>query len=322
MTHTSTSKISSFSEVVDDDFTAALLEGLSQIPKAIPCKFFYDETGSALFEKICTLPEYYPTRTELSLLRQHAPDFAALIGPEVDVIEFGAGALQKIQPLLDALERPSSFIPIDISGDHLQEAATQLASIYPSLAVVPVVADFTKDFALPENLKYASRRIGFFPGSTIGNFDPTQAKNFMQRAAHLLKGGGLLIGVDLIKDPAILHAAYNDRQGITSRFNKNILVRANNELDANFDIEQFAHYAFYNPTAQRIEMHLISLIRQTVSFAGSTFSFAAGETIHTENSYKYTVDGFHDLARQAGFRPHTSWVDADQLFSLHWLESE
>ncbi|HTT97834.1 MAG TPA: L-histidine N(alpha)-methyltransferase [Rhizomicrobium sp.] len=300
------------------EFADALVSGLRKSPKELPCKFFYDETGSALFDRICELPEYYPTRTEIGLLKRHAAEFAALMGKSVDLVEFGAGSLQKVGYLLDALDTPHSYVPIDISGDYLNTMAARLRSAKPDLAVHPIVADFTKPLRLSVS---GARRIGFFPGSTIGNFTHMDAFGFLERAARLLRGGGLLIGVDLIKDPAILHAAYNDTAGVTALFNKNILVRANREIGAGFNLDSFAHYAPYNPIEQRIEMHLISLKKQTVDLSGVPVSFAEGETIHTENSHKYSVDGFRALASSAGFIPKAVWLDDEELFSLHWLEA-
>jgi len=242
-----------------------------------------------------------------------------LMGPDIALIEFGAGSLQKVSLLLEALERPHAYAPIDISGDYLHAMTARLAKLRPDVPVLPVVADFPRPFALPKELGEA-RRAGFFPGSTIGNMDDTEALAFLRKAAALLKGGGLLIGVDLVKDPAILHAAYNDSAGVTAAFNKNLLARANRELDAEFDLDAFAHYAFYNPRRRRIEMHLMSLVRQRVSLCDCGFDFEEGETVHTENSYKYTVEGFWALAAQAGFAPRRSWCDKDGLFSMHWLE--
>ena len=300
------------------EFEAALLNGLCKTPKEVPCKFFYDATGSALFDRICELPEYYPTRTETALLEKHAAEFANLIGTNVDLIEFGAGSLKKVSYLLEALEAPHAYLPVDISGEYLGGMARKLRRTFPALTIKPVVADFTAPLQIPS---FGARRIVFFPGSTIGNFTRVEALAFLQRTAKLLRGGGLLIGVDLVKDPAILHAAYNDAAGVTALFNKNILARANRELDANFDLDAFAHYAPYNPVAQRIEMHLISLKPQTVTIGGQSISFVQGETIHTENSHKYTVEGFQTLATAAGYEPRTVWCDGADTFSLHWLEA-
>jgi L-histidine Nalpha-methyltransferase len=302
-----------------EHFASELLAGLFDCPKRIAPKFFYDAQGSALFERICDLPEYYLTRTEMALLRAHAAEIANYMGRDVELVEFGAGALQKVRILLDALHCPRAYVPVDISGDYLSAVVRQLSQRYPDLGIYPVIADFTKDFALPAIA--AKRRIGFFPGSTIGNLDRGEALAFLRQAAKLLRGGGLLVGVDLVKDPAILHAAYNDAAGVTAAFNKNMLARANRELDADFDLGTFAHYAFYNPLEQRIEMHLVSLADQHRIVAGEQISFTQGETIHTENSCKYTPAGFRALAAEAGFKPRAAWYDAEHLFSLHWLEA-
>ncbi|MES2090354.1 MAG: L-histidine N(alpha)-methyltransferase [Pseudomonadota bacterium] len=297
-------------------FASDLMAGLHAWPRRVSPKYFYDAQGSALFERICELPEYYPTRTELDLLHTHAPQIAQCIGPQADIVEFGAGASRKIRRLLDALHAPARFIPVDISGEHLHDAAERLRADYPRLTVHPLVADFTQSLILP---KAVGRRVGFFPGSSIGNFDPQDAQRLLQRMAGWLEGGGLLIGVDLIKSPQTLHAAYNDDQGITAAFNRNLLVRANRELNANFEVDHFAHYAFYNPVLHRIEMHLISDRTQQVTLGGETITFAQGDTLHTESSYKYTVEGFQELARSAGFTTEAVWTDAQQHFSLHWL---
>jgi L-histidine Nalpha-methyltransferase len=301
-----------------EEFARDVIEGLRKDPKELPCKYFYDDEGSRLFDAICALPEYYPTRTEIALLEAHAGEMAALIGRDVELVEFGAGSLRKVGILLESLDHPRAYRPVDISGDYLATHASPLARRYPGIAIRPIVADFTKPLAISDS---KARMAGFFPGSTIGNFERAEALTFLRRAAKLFAGSGLLIGVDLVKDPAVLHAAYNDLAGVTAAFNKNILVRANRELDTNFDPETFAHYAFYEPQAQRIEMHLIARVRQRIRVAGEGFTIAEGETIHTENSYKYTVDGFRALASEAGFRPGAVWRDPDGLFSLHWLEA-
>lgn len=301
-------------------FLEDMLAALAHSPRSISPKYFYDAAGSALFDRICALPEYYPTRTELAILRRHAPAMAAQIGPHAEIIEFGAGSLTKVRLLLDALPAPARFVPIDISGAHLHAAAAALQADYPGLAVAPLVADYTRPLALPPALG-RGQRVGFFPGSTLGNFTPAQALQFLRMAAHSLRGGGLLLGVDMVKDPALLHAAYSDAAGVTAAFNRNLLVRANRELGSDFVPQQFAHSAFYNAPLQRIEMHLMSLRAQTVQVAGQAFAFAEGETLHTENSYKFTTEGLRTLARQAGFVPGPVWTDAQQWFSLHWLQA-
>jgi dimethylhistidine N-methyltransferase len=302
-------------------FADEFVGGLRAQPRAIAPKWFYDAEGSRLFERICELPEYYPTRTELALLAQHAPELADRIGPGAEIVEFGAGASVKVRLLLDALTAPQSsprrYVPVDISGEHLAHAAAALRADYPGLAVEPVVADFTAALTLPAA---AGPRVGFYPGSSIGNFDPAAAEALLRRFRSWLAGGPLLIGVDLVKDPARLHAAYNDASGVTAAFNLNLLARANRELGADFDLAGWAHSAFYHPALRRIEMHLVSLRRQRVHVAGQSFDFDEGESIHTENSYKYTVDGFRALAHRAGFMAAKVWMDADRLFSLHWLE--
>ena len=300
------------------DFATALHQGFSARPKSLPAKFFYDQRGSELFEQICELPEYYPTRTEIALLERHAGEIAAAIGGQAALIEFGAGALRKVRLLLEALPDLHAYLPIDISGEHLNANAKLLAAEHPGLQIRPVVADFTADFELPQ-LPPDMRRIGFFPGSSIGNFTPAEARTFLQRAARMLSGGGLLIGVDLVKDPAILHAAYNDAAGVTAEFNLNLLHRINAELGGDADPDGFAHYAFYQPQLQRIEMHLVSRKAQSLRVENARYDFAAGESIHTENSYKYTLAGFRQLAEQSGFHAKAVWRDPDRLFSLHWL---
>lgn len=302
------------------EFARAMRLALAETPHRISPKFFYDAAGSALFDRICELPEYYPTRTELALLDRHAQEMASLIGPEADLIEFGAGSATKVRLLLSALQQPRRFVPIDISADHLQGAAAALRRDHPGLDVHPLAADFTRPIQLPPLPDGGrARRVGFFPGSSIGNFSPDEAVTFLRQAAELLRGGGLLIGADLVKDPALLHAAYNDGAGVTAAFNLNLLARANRELGTDFDTAQFAHYAFYEPRLQRIEMHLVSRRNQTVRLGGDAFEVLEGQTLHTENSQKFTVDGFRRLARQAGFAPGPVWTDPKSHFSVHWL---
>lgn len=298
-------------------FANDLVGGLTARPRQVAPKWFYDEAGSRLFDRICELPEYYPTRIELGLLERHGPELARCLGRGVEIVEFGAGSLHKVQRLLAALEAPTRFVPVDISGSHLLTATHELRATYPHLDICPVIADFTTDLVLPPA---AGPRAGFFPGSSIGNFDPPQAAALLRTMATALQGGGLLIGVDLVKDPAVLHAAYNDSAGVTAAFNLNLWERANREAGANFVLERWAHAAFYNAPRRRIEMHLVSRCRQRVTIAGRAFAFDEGESVHTENSYKYTIEGFQDLARAAGFVPQAVWVDEARWFSLHWLQ--
>ncbi len=302
----------------DNGFAQDLLQMLAVRPRRISPKYFYDEAGSALFDQICELPEYYPTRSEMAILRTHAGDMAKLMGAQAEIVEFGAGSCAKVGLLLDAMEAPARYVPIDISGGHLEAAATQLRRNYPKLDVQPLAADYTRALRLPP-APPGGQRVGFFPGSTIGNFTPDEALDFLRVAAGVLAGGALVVGADLIKDPAVLHAAYNDAQGVTAAFNINVLARANRELGADFELGEFAHSAFYNPPQQRIEMHLVSRCRQQINVAGQRFELQEGDSIHTENSYKFTVDGLQALARRAGFTPGPVWTDAQRQFSVHWL---
>jgi dimethylhistidine N-methyltransferase len=303
-----------------ENFADHLTAGLGRSPKEIPCKYFYDEAGSRLFDQICELPEYYQTRTETALLTRHAGEIASLMGDNVEIVEFGAGSLRKVRILLDACAEISAYTPLDISGDYLGGVVRTLASDYPALTLRPLIGDFTSPIDIPA-LPGNPRRAGFFPGSTIGNFRPDAAQSLLRRMRASLDGGGLLIGVDLVKDPARLHAAYNDAAGITALFNKNLMVRANRELGADFDASAFAHYAPYNAGAHRIEMYLVSLKRQSVTIGDVRFDFAAGEPVHTEDSHKYTIESFREMAAHAGFTPRAVWTDEERLFSVHWLES-
>lgn len=304
------------------DFQESVVEGLSQTPKQLACKFFYDETGLDLFGKICATEEYYVTRTELALLREIGPEIAALAGPSRTVIELGSGSDLKIRLLLDALDRPAQYVPIDISPVHLRQSALAVAVDYPAIRVGAVCADFTAPMSMPGDVIQATEgaRLGFFPGSTIGNFAPGAAESFLRGVRPLLgSDGALLIGVDLQKDTDRLDRAYNDAAGYTAAFNLNILHRIAAELDASIDPEAFEHYAFYNQSEGRIEMHLRSRKTQTLRIGPTQFDIAAGELIHTENSYKYTLDGFAALAAAAGYRSAAQWTDADDLFSIHFL---
>ncbi|MGE3482786.1 MAG: L-histidine N(alpha)-methyltransferase [Gammaproteobacteria bacterium] len=303
----------------DADFAGALHTALAVRPRRISPKYFYDAAGAELFDRICELPEYYPTRTEIALLDAHADEMAAAIGPRADVIEFGAGSMQKIRILLRALRDPVRYVPVDISTSHLHRHAELLREDFPGLEVSPLAADFSRRLTLPAALHKARRRIGFFPGSSIGNFTPDEARQFLSAAARTLQGGGLLIGVDLVKDPGVLHAAYNDAAGVTAAFNRNLLVRANRELATDFDPSAFDHYAFFNPNESRIEMHLLCRERQVVHLGPAQYTLEPGDALHTENSYKYTLDRFRSLAHQAGFEPREVWCDAQRWFSVHWL---
>jgi dimethylhistidine N-methyltransferase len=296
----------------------AVLSGLAAQPKTIPPKFFYDQRGSQLFDAICELPEYYPTRTEVALLQMHAREIADLIGPQCLLIELGSGASKKVRLLLETLQ-PSAYLGIDISRDFLLQSTQRLAADYPWLEVHAACADFSRELALPA-LDAGHQKLAFFPGSSIGNFEPGEATTLLGRLADILgPGGALLIGVDLKKDPRILHAAYNDAQGITAAFNLNLLERIRTELDTNLIPDNFYHKAFYNSVQGRIEMHLGSRSQQRIRIANRWFEFAADETIHTENSYKYSVAEFQSLAAQAGYQPTRVWIDEHELFSVHYL---
>jgi dimethylhistidine N-methyltransferase len=299
------------------DFAADVLRGLGSSPKRLSPKYFYDDAGSLLFERITELPEYYPTRCEMSILRAQASDIARLIPPGAALVEFGAGAAKKARILLCAAPQVAAYVPVDICGEMIEREAAELRRDLPRLTVLPVTADITQPFDLPAAAKSAPLRVGFFPGSTIGNFEPHDAAAFLRNAAGILGSGALLIiGVDLIKSTEVLKAAYNDKAGITAKFNLNLLKRINCELGGSFKLDTFEHHAFYNRERNRIEMHLASLKRQKVKVAGETVDFRAGETIHTENSYKYSVESLASLARGIGWLPAGAWTDADHYFSI------
>ena len=302
-----------------DAFGSAVLAGLSAHHKRLPCQYFYDARGSELFEAITELEEYYPTRTEAGILREHAGSMARSAGPGVALVEFGSGSSRKTELLLAALDDPRAYVPIDVSPTALEGARQRLARSMPWLDVIPVRGDFANGVMLPERVR-AGHRVGFFPGSTIGNFDPPAAVRLLKRFARLLGSGArLIIGVDLEKDPQRLIAAYNDAKGVTADFNLNILTRINRELGGTFDLSRFRHLAVYDESARRIEMHLVSLVEQEAQVLDRSFRFKAGETIHTENSYKYTVERFHALARAAGWQPGQVWLDPAPDFSVHEL---
>jgi L-histidine Nalpha-methyltransferase len=300
-----------------DAFAADVVAGLTVQPKTLPAKYFYDLAGSALFERITELPEYYPTRSEIAILREHAPAIASMFPPGSALIEFGSGSSRKARILLGAAATVMAYVPVDISGDFLQQELVQLERDLPHLVVAPLVADFTKPFAIPDKLA-ALPRVGFFPGSTIGNFEPAEAGAFLRHIGAMLGTGALLlVGVDLLKDEATLYRAYNDAAGVTAKFNLNLLARINRELGADFDLAAFEHRAFFNAAQSRIEMHLVSTRPQKVRVNGITIDFSRGETIHTENSYKYTVASFQALAREAGWT--AAKVFCDSLFAVHAL---
>ena len=306
-----------------DEFRAAVLEGLSRPQKCLPTKFLYDSEGSRLFEEITRLDEYYLTRTEEELLQGARGELAELIGMKAQLIEFGAGSLQKVRILLGAMDRPAAFVPIDIAHDHLVDAARALGREFPQVAIRPLVADFAMPLnpALLAGLDGA-RRVAFFPGSTIGNFSPADAATFLTKVARMVgPGGDLLIGVDTKKDPDILFRAYNDSRGVTAAFNRNLLVRINRDLGADFVPARYRHWAPYNDAEGRVEMYLVAEGAQSVSVSGQVVTFADGERIHTENSYKYGIDEFLALARSSGLHPLRTWTDAQELFSVHYLRS-
>jgi len=303
-----------------DSFSDHVIAGLSDSPKWLSAKYFYDAAGSDLFEEITRLPEYYPTRTELTILASNARAMSAYIPLAAALVEFGTGSTKKARILLNAAPQIAAYVPVDISTEFLAQEAAAVRRDLPNIVVLPVAADFTRDFDLPAQIRNRPR-VGFFPGSTIGNFEPQDAAEFLRQAGRILGAGAtMIVGVDPIKDEAVLNAAYDDAAGVTARFNLNILRRMNRELGGDFDLSSFRHRAFYNVADHRIEMHLESLKAQTVTVAGRAFSFAKGETIHTENSYKYTVDSFRALAADAGWRPVATWTDANDYFAMHALK--
>ena len=303
------------------EFATDVVAGLTATPKRLSPKYFYDSAGSALFEQITELPEYYPTRREIGILNEHAGDVAALIPPGAALIEFGSGSSTKTREVLSTATSLAAYVPVDISAQFLQQQAAELRREYPKLAVLPVAADFTKPFELPDAVRIMPR-VGFFPGSTIGNFEPHEAAAFLRHAGRILgRGATFIVGVDLIKDTQVLQRAYCDSQGVTAKFNLNLLARINRELGAKFNLDCFEHHAFFNRERSRIEMHLASLKRQRIKVCGECIDFRVGETIHTENSYKYSVASFGALARGAGWTPVAAWTDADGYFSVQALRA-
>ena len=307
---------------IDNDFLNDVIEGLSQNPKTLKPKYFYDNRGAQLFTEICTTPEYYPTRTEIKILNQNAEDIASQIGDNTALIEYGSGALEKIKILLNFLNEPVGLIPVDISEDQLFASAKNLENLYPDLEILPVAADFTKPIPIPGFSHPPKKHVAFFPGSTIGNFEPDLAIQFLQGVTKTIGLDGLLlIGFDLKKDIETLLAAYDDQRGITASFNKNLLSRVNGELGGNFNLNTFEHLARYNENKGRIEMHLKSTTEQTVSIDKELFEFLEGETIHTENCYKFTKESFTAMSIKAGLSPVKTWTDDQNLFAVMLLRT-
>ncbi|MGD8619520.1 MAG: L-histidine N(alpha)-methyltransferase [Gammaproteobacteria bacterium] len=301
-----------------EDLLGEVLGGLTCLPKRLPPKFFYDRRGSQLFDAITRLPEYYPTRTEIGILQEQGEAIAEHLGHDPVLIELGSGSPRKIRVLLDSLH-PAVYMPVDISAEHLRDSASHIARDYPEMQVEAVCADYSASLHLPDLLQEAARA-AFFPGSSIGNFEPAAAVALLRDIGEVLgPGGAMLIGVDLKKDWQKLEAAYNDTRQLTAAFNLNLLTRINREAGADFDITRFAHRAFYNEVEGRIEMHLASTCDQQVHIDGQCIGFGAGETIHTENSYKYSVEEFQELGMEAGYEAERVWTDPDELFSVHCL---
>ena len=303
-----------------EDFLVEVLRGLKKTPKELPTKYLYDEHGSALYERICTLDEYYLPRLEVEIMERNIDEMVHLLGDRISLIEYGCGSCTKTRILLDNLPDLTAYIPIDISKEQLSNVSNELNLDYPELEILPVCTDFTGDFQLPIPEKYHKQKVVYFPGSSIGNFEPESARRLLARIAVVCETeGALLIGIDLAKDPEVLHYAYNDRQGITAAFNLNLLERINHELGGDFHPEQFEHRAFYNPDQGRVEMHLISLRDQTIHLNNTKISFERGESIWTESSYKYELSDFTRIANDAGFQVRRVWCDEQQWFSVLYL---
>jgi dimethylhistidine N-methyltransferase len=302
------------------DLLADIITGLSSDPRALPCKYFYDERGAALFQKICELPEYYITRTEIDILDRYRAEIASQLGPNIELIGLGTGAGTKTRILVEALHEPAAYIPVDISEKQLRKSSALFRKIFPNLEILPVCADYLQPVTLPSPRHKAARNVVYFPGSTIGNFEPNEALEFLCRIANVSgRGGGLLIGVDLQKDQNVIEAAYNDKAGVTAEFNLNLLAHINRETGANFDLSRWQHRAIYNAEAGRIEMYLISATDQTVRIQDREFRFRASEKILTEHSYKHAPEGFIALARQAGFDFVKLWTDDARLFGVFYF---
>jgi len=298
----------------------SVMEGLSSIQKTLPSKYFYDALGSQLFDKICELPEYYPTRTELSILEENLPAIEARLGEAIVLVEYGSGSSTKTKLLLEHIPAIKAYIPIDISREHLLLASDTLSKLYPRIDVLPVCADYSQAIPLDVSDAYNARTCVFFPGSTLGNFDREHAIDFLKRMHDMVgPGGGLLIGLDLVKDSNVLHAAYNDEEGVTAEFNLNILQHLNDRLGSDFDLPAFEHHAHFDPEEERIEMNLVSRKKQTVKLNGSLIEFLPGETIRTEYSHKYRMDSFRKMAERAGFQIDSVWTDSANYFSVQYL---
>jgi dimethylhistidine N-methyltransferase len=307
-------------EPATSDFLSDVIAGLSSEPRTLPCKYFYDERGAALFQRISELPEYYITRTEIDILDRHRAEIASYLGANIELIGLGTGAGTKTRILIEALEKPAVYVPVDISAKQLRESTALFRQIFPDLETLPVCTDYLQPFVIPSPGREAARNIVYFPGSTIGNFAPEDAVEFLQRIAYLCgREGGLLIGVDLQKDRHVIEAAYNDSQDVTAEFNLNLLIRANRELGADFDLGAWRHRAIYNSSAGRIEMYLISETRQRVHTEDRQFDFRAGEKILTEYSYKHTPEGFAALAHKARFEFQKMWSDEARLFGVFYF---
>jgi L-histidine Nalpha-methyltransferase len=306
-------------EIIQEEILSEVKEGLLKEPKQLPSKLFYDERGSALFDLICELDEYYPTRTELQIMQDNIEEIGSLLGEGTLLIELGSGSSTKIRLLLDHIPGLAGYVPIDISAEHLARSSESLKNEYPALNIYPLAADYTKDFELPSINNPYDHIAAYYPGSTIGNFKPGEARKFLKRIAKIVgKNGGMIIGVDLKKDKKIIEAAYNDKNGVTADFNLNMLSHLNNRLDSNFDVNKFSHLAFYNEMKGRIEMHLVSEENQKVRLNGTSISFEKGEDILTEYSYKYNIEDFADLVSDI-FEVRKVWTDKDKLFSIQYL---
>ena len=319
LSHSSSSSITrqAMTHLANERFLSDSLAGLTQSPKQLPCKYFYDQRGSQLFDKICETEDYYLTRTETAIMQQYAGEMGECLGEGVMLVEFGSGSSIKTRYLLDHLIEPVAYVPLDISHEHLLASADQISHDYPNLEVLPLCADFTKPFSMPNPKRRPSHDAVYFPGSTIGNFRPSQAKQLLASIAHMCgEQGGLLIGVDLQKDRDVLERAYNDDQGVTAEFNLNLLHRMQKELGATVDVNSFEHHAFYNSDQGRIEIYLRSRIDQVIQLDGQIVQLEAGELIHTEYSHKYTIDGFAQMAKEAGWTIRRWWTDDKDYFAV------